>query len=80
MDFLMDGTAWSVIHRHGSARRNQKTPLQRHVLAQADTARYGPEATHNPKVVGSNPTPATNKSPGQSMCPDLGFAAPGPVF
>ena len=80
MDFLMDGTARSVIHTHGPAQRIRGSPLQRHFLAQADTARYGPEATHNPKVVGSIPTPATNKSPGQSMCSGLGFSALGPIF
>ena len=69
----MDGVARSVIHRHRPAQRNQKIPLQRHFSARADTARHGLEATHNPKVVGSNSTPATNKSPGQSTRSDLGF-------
>ena len=80
MDFLMDGTARSVIHRHRSACRILKTPLQRHFLARTGTARHAPEATYNPKVVGSIPTPATNKSPGQSMCSDLGFTALRPIF
>ena len=80
MDLLMDGAARSVIHRHSPALRIHESTLQRHFLVQADTTRYGPEAAHNPKVVGSIPTPATNKSPGQSPHPDLGFAAPGPIF
>ena len=73
MDLLMDGSARSVIHRHRLARRIRERPLQKHILVQTDTARHGPEATHNPKVVGSIPTPATNKSPGQSRCSGLGF-------
>jgi hypothetical protein len=32
-------------------------------FARSEGYRHGPEATHNPKVVGSNPTPATNVSP-----------------
>ena len=80
MDLLMDGAARSVIHRHRPARRIRETPLRRHFLARADTARHGSEATHNPKVVGSIPTPATNKSPGQSMCADRSFTALGPIF
>ena len=79
MKFLMDGSAQSVIHRYGAAQRIRETLLQRHFLTQAGTARHGPEATHNPKVVGSIPTPATNKSPGQSTCTDLGFAVAGPT-
>lgn len=39
MDFLMDGAARSVIHRHHPARQNRETALHRHFLAQADTAR-----------------------------------------
>ena len=35
---LMDGTARIVIHRHGPARQVRETSLQRHFLAQADTA------------------------------------------
>ena len=80
MEFLMDGSVQGVIHRHGLAQQIREVPLQRHFLARTDTARYGPEATHNPKVVGSIPTPATKESPGQSMCSDLGFTAPGPIF
>ena len=38
MDFLMDGAARSVIHRHGPARRIREASLQRHFLTQPDTA------------------------------------------
>ena len=79
MEYLMDRAARSVIHRHDPAPRIRETPLQRHFLAQTDIVWHAPEATHNPKVVGSIPTPATNKSPGQSTRSDLGFAVLGPV-
>ena len=80
MDLLMDGAARGVIHRHSPTLRIRETPRQWHFLARADTDRHGLEAAHNPKVVGSIPTPATNKSPGQSPRPDLGFIASGPIF
>ena len=38
MEFLMDGSAQGVIHRHGPARRIRESTLQRHFLAQTDTA------------------------------------------
>ena len=43
------------------------------------------EATHNPKVAGSNPAPATNEGPGQSSfwsgpCRVLGRSSNGPWF
>ena len=75
MDLLMDGAARDVIHRHCLTRRHRETTLQGHFLVRAGTVRHGPEAAHNPKVVGSIPTPATNKSPGQSPRFDLGFTA-----
>ena len=78
MELLMDGAARSVIHKHCPAQWIRKTTLQRHSLVRAGTARHGPEAAHNPKVVGSIPTPATNKSPSQSPPPDLGFTASAP--
>ena len=49
MEFLMDGTARSVIHRHCPALSNREPPLQRHILARTGTARHAPEATHNLK-------------------------------
>ena len=49
MDFLMDGVAQSVIHRHRSAQRIRERPRHRHFLARTDRARHGSEATHNLK-------------------------------
>ena len=60
-DLLTDGPSEAVVHRHEPTRRSRETPAQRPFLAQIDTRRYGLERTHNPKVVGSNPTPATSK-------------------
>ncbi len=77
MDLLMDGAARGVIHWHCPTLRIRESPLQRHFLVRADTARHGSEATHNPKVVGSIPTSATQKSPGQSTRSGLGFTVSG---
>ena len=62
----MEGAERNVIHRYGPARRIREPHFRgtfRHGPTQPDT----PQATHNPKVVGSNPA-----CPTIVMCQDIG--------
>jgi hypothetical protein len=58
-DLLPEGPASGVSRRHVAACRCSKGAGQRTYATPGDTGRHPDRATHNPKVVGSNPTPAT---------------------
>jgi hypothetical protein len=62
-DLLTDGASRGVIHRHRPSCRIRETPVSEHYWALTRTNQHPPEATHNPKVGGSNPPPATNEIP-----------------
>ena len=49
-----------------------ETAGQRHDPASAVRTRHGLDLTHNPKVAGSNPAPATNETAAQKGCPVSG--------
>ena len=68
----MDGLNSVVIHRHQPTQRMRETPAQRYWTARDNTSRTTLNSAHNPKVIGSNPIPAT-KRPGQTVhAPALG--------
>ena len=62
----------------------RETPAQRYREVRNGTSWDGDRATHNPKVVGSNPTPATienSRSEALSGEPGRAFlASQGPFF
>ena len=76
---LTDGASWGVIHRHRPSRRIRETPGSEHYWALTRTNQHPPEGTHNPKVVGSNPTPATKsrRRPPGPLFSFLGVACAG---
>jgi hypothetical protein len=61
-----------VIHRHRPSRSIYESPARWHFLTRPITARQARSPSHNPKVTGSNPVPATKEGPGRSQDP------PGP--
>src|SRR5688572_17603564 len=61
-ELLTDRTRSRVTARYAATRRNRGTPVQRHDEVPDDTDRDAVRRTHNPKVAGSNPAPATNET------------------
>ena len=59
MDLLMDRPESAVTGRIGRHSATRESPAQAAVSGAAEIGRHGREPPHNPKVVGSNPTPAT---------------------
>ncbi len=53
-------------------RRRQKAWLTCTNVPRTIPQKLGPRPPHNPKVVGSNPTPATKKHAGQGRCESAG--------
>ena len=68
-DLLTDGASRGVIHRHRPSRRIRETPGGEHYWVPTRTNQHPPEATHNPKVAGSNPAPATKETPCTAAVP-----------
>ncbi len=63
--------------RDSTSRASRVSPCQRYCMgATGSRGERLPEA-HNPKVVGSNPTPATNENAGQARCESIGPSACG---
>jgi hypothetical protein len=62
-DLLTDGPVRGVIERHSPTRRIGETLVTEHCPASTETCRHPRKGTHNPKVAGSNPAPATNEKP-----------------
>lgn len=58
----MDEVNSVVIHRHQPTRRLREVPAQRYWTVRDDTGRTTLNSAHNPKVIGSNPIPATTKA------------------
>ena len=68
------GLLHSLLHRglgspgpqwYGLARRMRETPPQRYWKVRNGTPGEAENRSHNPKVAGSNPAPATNENPGK---------------
>ena len=58
----------------------RETPVQSYCEVRNGTGWDTDRATHNPKVVGSNPTPATNISAGQAPLLGVGPSAARGIF
>src|SRR5205807_10528553 len=69
-DLLPDRSKRTRTRAHRSAPRSREGATQTHQPTPTGTDRQAPRAAHNPKVAGSNPTPATDQERGgQAVVP-----------
>ena len=70
-NLLTDGAIRRVIHGHSLTTRIRETPGRQHFPGQAVTSQHRLQGTHNPKVAGSNPAPATDRPGSEKFWPGL---------